>query len=127
MINDIAEAVTESPSKESHPLCDVRNYAVTRGALLACGGKISSQIQKFGPASQVDMDWNCAPSYPPPYITELKDIFVIPGCRILLNAKGEALSDEIDLGFRLLKLRPKLWDMEITEGPRLLAGNRCAC
>jgi len=51
-------------------------------------------------------------------IAELKDIFAIPGCRILLNAKGEALSDEIDLGFRLLKLRPKLWDMEITEGPR---------
>lgn len=119
MLNDIAEAVNKAPSKKSHPLRDVRNYAVTRGYLLACGGKASSQMQKIGSVSQVDLDWKCAPSYPVPYIAELKDIVVIPGCRILLNAKGEALSDEIDLGFRWLKLRPKLWDMEITEGPCL--------
>ncbi|MCK7583485.1 MAG: hypothetical protein MZV65_53425 [Chromatiales bacterium] len=109
----------EPPSREARPLQDVRGYAAAKGTLLACSGEIALLMQAFGPVSQVDIDWKDAPSYPSPYIAELKEVTVIPGCRVLLNAKGEALSDEIDLGFRLFGLRPKLWDIEITEGPYL--------
>jgi hypothetical protein len=119
MNNGSSEVGNTLPTKESRSLRDVRTYAEVRGTLLECDGRISSLLQEFGSVSQVDMEWKCAPSYPAPYIAELKDIVVIPGCKILLNAKGEALSDEIDSGIRLFNLGPKLCDMKITDGPCL--------
>lgn len=76
-------------------------------------------LESFGPVSQADLDWQNSPCYPAPYIAELKDVRVLPGSRILVNSAGHALSDEIEFGFRVFGLRPKLRNMEITGGPDL--------
>lgn len=110
---------TESDPKEIRPLRDIRDYAIANGIFLASSQDIDTLIQSFAPVSQADLDWKNAPSYPSPYITELKEITVIPGCKTLLTTKGEALSDEIYHGYRTLGLRPKMWDMDLTEGPFL--------
>lgn len=102
--------------RETRRLSDVRGYAQTHGSMIAGDAEVSGLMQTFEPISEVDEHWKNSPCYPVPYITELKRITVIPGCRLLLNDQGSALSDEIDLGYRNFGLRPKFWDMEITEG-----------
>jgi capsular polysaccharide biosynthesis protein len=101
------------------PLSDVREYAVTRGAILKSGGGIPALMESFGPVLPVDLDWKASPCYPDPYIARLKGVWVCPGSKILLSPDGCALSDEIEFGFRMFGLRPKLWNLEITEGPCL--------
>lgn len=105
--------------KERWPLRDVRGYAATRGTLLKSGSDIGALIETFGPVGQADLDWKGSPCYPDPYIAKLKGVWVFPGSKILLSSNGLALSDEIEFGFRMFGLRPKLWDMGITEGPCL--------
>ncbi|MDP1651250.1 MAG: glycosyltransferase family 61 protein [Rhodocyclaceae bacterium] len=101
------------------PLCDVREYAETRGTILKSGGDIHTLMETFGPVLQDDLDWKSSLCYPAPYIAELNGVWVLPGSKILLSPDGRALSDEIEFAFRMFGLRPKLWNMDITEGPCL--------
>jgi hypothetical protein len=101
------------------PLSDVREYAATRGTILKSGGDIQALMETFGPVLQDDLDWKISPCYPAPYIAKLKNVWALPGSKILLSPNGRALSDEIEFGFRKFGLRPKLWNLEITEGPCL--------
>lgn len=105
--------------RERRPLHDVRGYVASSGTLLMNGDEIEALIETFGPVLQVDLDWKDSPCFPTPYIAELMGVSIIPGTKILLNAEGNALSDELEFGFRLFGQRPKLWDMEITDGPSL--------
>lgn len=105
--------------RERRPLHDVRGYVAASGTLLTTGDDIEALIETFGPVLQADLDWKKSACFPTPYIAELKGVRIIPGSRILLNVEGNALSDELEFGFRMFGLRPKLWDMEITEGPSL--------
>ena len=117
--NTINKTTDELTLKEARFLLDVRNYTAEKGILLASSAEINALMQASSSISQADLEWKKSPSYPSPYLAELNEITIIPGCRILLTATGEALSDEIDLGFRMLGLQPKLWDMNLTEGPYL--------
>lgn len=113
------EDQTDPDQKEAWSLHQIRDYVSTNGNLIASNQEIDALTQSFGPVSKVDSDWKDSPSYPSPYIAELRDITVIPGCKILLAATGTALSDETYHGYRLFGLRPKRWDMDLTEGPFL--------
>lgn len=112
-----------APCKQGHdkrwPLSDVRGYAATSGTILKSCDDIHSLMETFGPLLQDDQDWAASPCYPAPYIANLKEVRILPGSKILLTPDGRALSDEIEVGFRIFGLRPKLWNMEITEGPCL--------
>ena len=101
------------------PLSDVRKYAATRGTILKSGGDIQALMETFGPVLQDDLDWKTSPCYPAPYIAKLKRVWILPGSKILLSPDGRALSDEVEFGFRVFGFRPKLWNLEVTEGPFL--------
>lgn len=114
-----ATPTSTAAPREIRPLQDVRSYAESCGSMIASSAEIDTLLQALGPDSAAEKDWRQSPCYPAPYLAEFSDVTVIPGCRILLQDEGNALSDEIDLGFRKFGLRPKLWDMEVTEGPLL--------
>ena len=103
----------------SLPLLDVWSLAVEKGGILFDKAACQGYLRTLASPSPPDREWERSTANPRPYIATLDDVVVIPGTRILIDGQGNARSDEISAGFQSLSLRPKLWDMELLEGPHL--------
>lgn len=106
-------------SKTNFPLMDIWSIAVQKGWITVEKGAIGHYLQSVGGMSTLDSEWKCSVSNPHPYIAKLENVTLIPGSKLLIDEQANALSDEIDAGFRTFSLRPKRWDMELSDGPLL--------
>lgn len=88
---------------------------------------VDELIRSLGPVSEFDEAWRQSPAYPDAYISELSDVTLIPGSRLLLAGRKVALSDELELGFRHFGLKPKLLNIQVAEGPVLTLLNVRQC
>ena len=106
--------------KNIFPLISVRRYAESCRSVIIDKNDIDSFVQTLNPdSSSIDMEWKNSICYPTPYIACLNDVDVRPGSRILLSSEGIALSDEIEMAFREFRIRPKLFEIEIFDGPKI--------
>lgn len=101
------------------PLRDVWSVAAQKGWITVDPETVEQYLQSIGDLSPLDMAWKCSASNPLPYVATLENITLIPGSKVLIDGDGNALSDEMDAGYRTLGLRPKRWDMELSDGPCL--------
>lgn len=113
-------AITKSPvSRLSIPLLDLWSVAVRKSWISVDKSKVDHYLRSVDGLSAIDQEWKSSISNPHPYIAILENVTLIPGSKLVIDGEGNALSDEMDAGFRIFSLRPKRWDMELSNGPRL--------
>lgn len=112
-------AIDIPESKTTAPLMDVWSVATQNGWITVDQDTVEHYLQALGNISPLDMGWRGSASNPHPYVATLENVTLIPGSKILIDGKGNALSDEMEAGFRTFELRPKRWDMELSDGPCL--------
>lgn len=116
----IEPATINSPeSQATASLVDVWSVAVRKEWVAVDKKTVEDYLQSLGDVSPLDMAWRGSASNPHPYVATLENVILIPGSKILIDGEGNALSDELDAGFRTFALRPKRWDMELSDGPCL--------
>lgn len=113
----VAPAVEDA--SEYRPLRDLVTHVVARRALTHDAAAIQLFVRSLGTPSALDQMWESSVSCPAPYAAVLDNVCLVPGSRLILPDSGEALSDEMTVAYRVFGSRPKLWEMEIGEGPVL--------
>lgn len=113
-------AIADAPEADpAMPLLDVWSLAVEKGKILFDKEVCQQYLQSVQNTSSIDRNWALSSINPRPYIVRLENVTVIPGTRILIDENNNARSDEISAGFQSFSLRPKRWEMEVLDGPRL--------
>lgn len=119
--HEILESSEPSAQDRSvtRPLHDLRSCVLPNGFFIKSGPEIERFVQSLGILSPLDAEWRQSPCNPQAYIASLKNMTLLPGCKVLLDAGGDAHSDEMEMAFRVFSLRPKVWTMELSDGPQL--------
>ena len=110
---------TAEACRVEYPLHDVRSLASSHGFFIKNSSEVAEFIQSLGVVSALDSEWMSSACNPQTYIGALKNVTLLPGCKVLLDADGIARHDEMEMAFRVFSHRPKIWEMELSDGPIL--------
>jgi hypothetical protein len=100
-------------------LSSLRSYAKKKRAIIYDPSQLEKIILGSHHIPQYDIDWRQSKACPHSYIAMLKNIMMITSTSLFINKQDQVLSDEMIFEFHTFGLRPKLWDMELSEKARI--------
>lgn len=117
---DVTETASDiGDGKVVFPLADLWSATRRRSGILVSRSATRRFVDAFGNLSRHDEVWARGTCNPRPYVAGLTDVTIVPGSRLVIDASGNALEDELAYAHREFSLRPKIWKWELLDGPRL--------